>query len=51
MLNEGSEAGLARFCKGEIVATALHFHEMSDDDIDANILAVRRSPVCRMLCS
>jgi excisionase family DNA binding protein len=44
MLNEGSEAGLARFCKGEIVATALHFHEMSDDDIDANILAVRREP-------
>jgi putative molybdopterin biosynthesis protein len=42
MLNEGSEAGLARFCKGEIVASALHFHEISDEVVDANILAVRR---------
>jgi putative molybdopterin biosynthesis protein len=41
MLNEGSEAGLARFCKGEIVATALHFHEMGDGEADANVIAVR----------
>jgi putative molybdopterin biosynthesis protein len=42
MLNQGSEVGLERFCQGEIVATALHFHEMSDEEVDANILAVRR---------
>jgi molybdate-binding protein len=41
MLNEGSEAGLARFCKGEIVATALHLHEMGDSQADANVIAVR----------
>jgi len=42
MLNEGSGAGLVRFSKGEIVATALHFHEISSIELDANILAARR---------
>src|SRR5215208_1195538 len=40
-LPEGSEAGLARFEQGEIVASALHLHSLADAD-DANIAALRR---------
>jgi excisionase family DNA binding protein len=39
-LPEGSEAGLARFVRGELAAAAIHLHA-SDADLDANIEAVR----------
>ncbi len=40
-LPEGSEAGLARFETGGVVATALHLHSLQDDG-DANIEALRK---------
>jgi putative molybdopterin biosynthesis protein len=40
-LPEGSEAGLARFEQGEIVASAIHLHSLADED-DANIAAVQQ---------
>jgi excisionase family DNA binding protein len=41
MLAEGSEAGLARFCKGEVIAAAMHLHSIDRPEVDANVLAVR----------
>jgi excisionase family DNA binding protein len=41
MLAEGSESGLARFCKGEVIAAAMHLHSIDRPGVDANILAVR----------
>jgi putative molybdopterin biosynthesis protein len=40
-LPEGSEAGLTRFAKGGIVASALHLHSL-DDGGDPNVDTVRR---------
>jgi putative molybdopterin biosynthesis protein len=40
-LPEGSEAGLARFEQGGIVATAIHLHSLVDEG-DANVDAVKR---------
>jgi excisionase family DNA binding protein len=40
-LSEGSEAGLERFIKGELVAAALHLHALEGEEIDANVEAVR----------
>jgi len=40
-LPEGSEAGLARFEHGEIVASAIHLHALSDDG-DANVAALQQ---------
>jgi len=42
ILPEGSEAGYQRFLKGEVVATAIHFHDLDDPEKDANIEAVAR---------
>lgn len=39
-LPEGSEAGLARFEQGEIIATAVHLHSLVDED-DANVRALK----------
>jgi putative molybdopterin biosynthesis protein len=39
-LPEGSEAGLARFEQGEILATAIHLHSLADED-DANVRALQ----------
>jgi excisionase family DNA binding protein len=41
MLAEGSEAGLARFCKGEVIAAAMHLHSIDRPELDANVLAIR----------
>jgi excisionase family DNA binding protein len=41
-LPEGSEAGLARFASGEVIAAAIHLHALEDDDIDENVAAMRR---------
>lgn len=43
-LPEGSEAGLARFQKGELVAAGIHLHSIKNEAEDANIEAVRTRP-------
>lgn len=42
ILPEGSEAGYRRFLGGEVVATAIHFHDADDPDKDANLEVVSR---------
>lgn len=36
-LPEGSEAGLRRFLRGELVAAGIHLHALEDEDVDANV--------------
>ena len=36
----GSEAGLSRFCAGEIMAAAIHLHALEDLEEDANVAAL-----------
>jgi excisionase family DNA binding protein len=36
ILPEGSEAGYRRFLKGEVIAAAIHFHDLDDPEKDAN---------------
>jgi excisionase family DNA binding protein len=43
-LPEGSEAGLARFEQGTIVASAIHLHSLADDD-DANVATLEKRAV------
>jgi putative molybdopterin biosynthesis protein len=40
-LPEGSEAGLSRFVRGELVAAAIHLHALDDEKVDANVDAIR----------
>jgi excisionase family DNA binding protein len=40
-LPEGSEAGLGRFMRGELVAAAIHLHALGDDKVDANVETMR----------
>ena len=40
MLPEGSEPGYRRFLKGEIIAAAIHFHDLDDATADANLAVV-----------
>jgi excisionase family DNA binding protein len=40
ILPEGSEAGYRRFFKGEVIAAAIHFHDIDDPDQDANLEVV-----------
>ena len=42
ILPEGSQAGYQRFLKGEVVAAAIHFHDLDDPEKDANIETVAR---------
>jgi putative molybdopterin biosynthesis protein len=35
-LPEGSEAGYQRFLRGEVIAAAIHFHDLDDPEKDAN---------------
>jgi putative molybdopterin biosynthesis protein len=42
ILPEGSEAGYRRFLKGEVIAAAIHFHDLDDPEKDANLDSVRR---------
>lgn len=37
MLPEGSEAGYRRLLRGEVVAAAIHFHNVDDPERDANV--------------
>lgn len=40
LLPEGSEAGFARFLRGEVIATAIHFHALDAPEADANVARV-----------
>ena len=42
MLPEGSEAGYRRLLRGEVVAAAIHFHDVGDPEKDANVDVVCR---------
>jgi len=43
-LPEGSEAGLRRLSRGEILAAAIHLHRIEGDDETANVEAVAQAP-------
>ena len=43
-LPEGSEAGLRRFIRGELVAAAIHLHAFDDETLDANVDMMRNEP-------
>jgi putative molybdopterin biosynthesis protein len=47
MLPEGSEAGYQRFLKGEVVAAAIHFHDLAEPEADANTRRVAAEPGLR----
>lgn len=44
IMPEGSESGYRRFLKGQVVAAAIHFHDIDDPEKDANIEIVSREP-------
>lgn len=44
ILPEGSEAGYRRFLAGEVLAAAIHFHDLDDPDADANVATVSSEP-------
>jgi excisionase family DNA binding protein len=44
ILPEGSETGYRRFLKGEVIAAAIHFHDLDDPERDANPAVVAREP-------
>jgi putative molybdopterin biosynthesis protein len=44
ILPEGSESGYRRFLKGEILAAAIHFHDLEALDKDANVELVSQEP-------
>ncbi len=44
ILPEGSERGYRRFLNGEVIAAAIHFHDLDDLDKDANIELVSKEP-------
>ncbi|MDX2158712.1 MAG: helix-turn-helix transcriptional regulator [Hyphomicrobiaceae bacterium] len=44
LLPEGSETGFRRFLGGEVVAAAIHLHDLDDPAKDANLAAVASEP-------
>jgi excisionase family DNA binding protein len=44
ILPEGSEAGYQRFLKGELIAAAIHFHDLDDPAKDANPAMLAAEP-------
>ena len=44
ILPEGSESGYRRFLKGEVIAAAIHFHDLDDLAKDANVDLVTKEP-------
>jgi len=44
IMPEGSETGYRRFLRGEVIAAAIHFHDLDDPEKDANIEIVSREP-------
>ena len=49
-LPEGSEAGLQRLVRGEVMAAAIHLHRLEGDDDEANVEAVASAPGCTTRC-
>jgi len=45
ILPEGSAAGYRRFKAGEVVAAAIHFHDLDDPEKDANLEIVAKEPL------
>jgi len=43
-LAEGSESGLRRLARGEVVIAAIHLHRFDGDDVTSNIAAVAAAP-------
>jgi putative molybdopterin biosynthesis protein len=43
-LPEGSESGLRRLTRGEVMAAAIHLHRLGDDDDNANADAIATAP-------
>lgn len=44
IMPEGSESGYHRFLRGEVIAAAIHFHDLDDPEKDANLEVVIREP-------
>ncbi len=44
MLPEGTEAGYRRFLEGQLVAAAIHFHDLDDPERDANVERLQTEP-------
>jgi putative molybdopterin biosynthesis protein len=44
ILPEGSESGYRRFLKGEVIAAAIHFHDLNDLEQDANLTLISKEP-------
>lgn len=44
ILPEGSESGYRRFLAGEVLAAAIHFHDLDDPARDANVDVVAKEP-------
>ncbi len=44
ILPEGSDSGYQRFLKGEIIAAAIHFHDLDAPEADANVAVVSKEP-------
>jgi putative molybdopterin biosynthesis protein len=44
ILPEGSESGYRRFLAGEVIAAAIHFHDLDDPGKDANVEIVSKEP-------
>ena len=44
ILPEGSESGYRRFLKGEVIAAAIHFHDLDELGKDANVEVVAKEP-------
>ncbi len=44
ILPEGSESGYQRFLKGEVIAAAIHFHDVEAPEADANVTIVAKEP-------
>lgn len=44
ILAEGSESGLRRFLKGEVMAAAIHLHDLNDPAKDTNVEIVSKEP-------
>jgi excisionase family DNA binding protein len=47
IMPEGSEVGYQRFLKGELVAAAIHLHDLAEPEADANVQRVAAEPGLR----
>ena len=45
-LPEGSEEGLHRLTRGEVMLAAIHLHALSGDDEQTNVIRVAQAPDC-----